>query len=237
MSENRQDGSSPSMPEAPPLWHKVWREVARPFRSRKRFQRRQPRPQPMPPTPESPKPFTFDPQDCTVEPEGLALLKNLVRKTSGHGGPIIEVGTLLGITATHMALVKQPSQKIITVDKYCWNPWGLPPDSHHALAQQALLYLTESGHVEQVRMDKALFFDTYRGPAPALVFLDAIHTYEETKKDIEWAIRAGAHLIAGHDYCSKFPGVIQVVDDFGGPQALAGSVWVLHPQAAMRVAA
>ena len=50
-----------------------------------------------------------------------------------------------------------------------------------------------------------------------MVFLDAIHDYEETKKDIEWARLVGAKIIAGHDYCDEFPGVKQIVDEMGGP--------------------
>jgi len=42
-----------------------------------------------------------------------------------------------------------------------------------------------------------------RGPAasstPAMVFVDAVHDYPETKKDIEWAQKVGARIIAGHD--------------------------------------
>jgi hypothetical protein len=54
-----------------------------------------------------------------------------------------------------------------------------------------------------------------------------VHDYEETKKDIEWARGSGAKIIAGHDYCDEFPGVKQVVDEFGGPRKLCASVWVL----------
>lgn len=218
------------------LWQKALREVSRPFRKKKK--RRHLR---------SDQPFavpapaglaSFDPASCTVEPDGLELLKGLVRKAAHLPGPIIEIGTLVGITATHMALVKGPDQKIITVDNYCWNPWNLAADDQFALAQQILYYLIETGHVEQVRMSKDDFFASYSGPAPALVFLDAWHTYEETKKDIEWAQRVGAKLIAGHDYCDLWPGVKQIVDECGGPAAVGGSVWVLHAdQRQIRIAA
>jgi hypothetical protein len=169
----------------------------------------------------------FHPQQATVEPEGIPLIQRLVRESRKHPGPIIEVGTLLGITTTNMALAKAPDQKIITIDVYCWNPWELPPDVHAALTRQMLHYLSQTGHVEVVRMDKNEFFRDYKGPAPAMVFLDAVHDYEETKKDIEWAQRAGAKIISGHDYCDAFPGVKQVVDEFGGPRQLSGSVWAL----------
>ena len=126
-----------------------------------------------------------------------------------------------------MALAKAPHQKIITVDVYCWNRLGFAPDVHAAFTSQMLYYLSETGHVKVVRMDKNEFFSTYEGPPPSMVFLDAVHDYDETKKDIEWAQRAGARTIAGHDYCDEFPGVKQVVDEFGGPAELGGTVWVL----------
>jgi hypothetical protein len=128
---------------------------------------------------------------------------------------------------SNLNLAKAPNQKIITVDVYCWNPWGLTPEAHEALAAQVLHYLVETGQVERVRMDKNEFFASYQGVAPALVFLDAWHDYEETKKDIEWARSAGARIIAGHDYCDEFPGVKQAVDEFGGPRELAGTAWLL----------
>jgi hypothetical protein len=169
----------------------------------------------------------FHPQQATVEPEAIPFLQELVRESRQFPGPIIEIGTLLGITTTNMALAKAPEQKIITVDLYCWNPWSLPPENHRALTATVLHYLIQTGHVEQVCMDKNEFLRTYQGPPPSMVFLDAIHTYEETKLDIEWARRVGAKIIAGHDYSDQFPGVKQVVDEFGGPRKSAASVWVL----------
>jgi len=169
----------------------------------------------------------FHPNDCTVEPEGVALLRELVRESSRFDGPIIEIGTLLGITATEMALAKAPHQQIKTVDLYCWNPWGLSPDVHAALAEQVLYYLIEKGDVEMIRADKNEYYRSYNSPAPAMVFLDAMHDYEETKRDIEWAKRVGAKIISGHDYCDDFPGVVQAVDEFGGARRIGGTVWVL----------
>lgn len=165
--------------------------------------------------------------EATLSEEERNLIRELVLESAGTPGPIIEIGTLLGATTIHMALAKTAEQQITTVDNYCWNPWGLTPDAHHELAAHALHYLNATGHVRQIRMDKDEFFRTYTGPAPALVFLDAWHTYEETRKDIEWAISAKAAVIAGHDYCKLWPGVIQAVDEHGGPDRLQGSVWVL----------
>jgi predicted O-methyltransferase YrrM len=205
------------------LGPKLWREVKRPFR-RPSQTRHDAAPAA---SPQAPAFASFHPARATVEPEARPLLEKLVRESRRHPGPIIEIGTLMGITTTTIALNKAPDQKVITVDKYCWNPWGISSEAHQALAAQVLRYLVETGHVEQVVMCKNEFFKTYSGPAPALVFLDAIHDYEETKKDIEWASRVGAAIISGHDYSADFPGVIEVVDEFGGPRELLGSVWAL----------
>ncbi|MCI0335145.1 MAG: class I SAM-dependent methyltransferase [Planctomycetes bacterium] len=169
----------------------------------------------------------FHPQQATVESECIPFIQRLVRESGAYSGPIIEIGTLLGVTTTHMALAKTPQQKIITVDFFCWNPWGLTPDAHEALTTQVLYYLQQTGHVKCVRMDKNEFYRAYEGPAPAMVFLDAWHDYDETKRDLQWAIGVGAKIISGHDYCDEFPGVKQVVDEFGGPRQLAGTVWAL----------
>jgi len=42
-----------------------------------------------------------------------------------------------------------------------------------------------------------------------------------------WAKNVGAKIICGHDYCDDFPGVVQIVDELGGPKQLAGSLFVL----------
>jgi hypothetical protein len=223
--------------KAPRLASKVWREIRRPFHqirtsksrpgsavgSEKRAR--------IPTLPDlkgrAPTLADFHPLHATLEPEAVPMIHQLVRESRKYPGPIIEIGTLLGITTTAMALVKAPEQKIITVDLYCWNPWGFTPDVHEALASQILHYLVQTGHVERIRMDKDEFYRTYRGPAPSMVFLDAVHDYEATKRDIQWASRLGAKIIAGHDYCDNFPGVIQIVKEFGGPRKLGGSVWAL----------
>jgi hypothetical protein len=227
--------AQPASPPPARIARKLWREVSRPIRQLSRRVHGA-APQTTSAAPSLAHPYLtgsgagvagFHPQQATVEAAGIPLIQRLVRESRQHPGPIIEVGTLLGITTTNMALAKAPEQKIISVDLYCWNPWGLTPDVHEALTSQVLYYLTQTGHVERVRMDKNEFFSKYRGPAPSMVFLDAMHDYDETKKDIEWARRAGAKIISGHDYCDAFPGVKQIVDECGGPRELGGTVWVL----------
>lgn len=44
------------------------------------------------------------------------------------------------------------------------------------------------------------------------VFIDADHSYEAVRKDIE-AWQSLTHFLCGHDYCLKWPGVIKAVDE------------------------
>jgi hypothetical protein len=166
-------------------------------------------------------------QNNSVTEVEWSLLSKLVEESRNYSGPIVEIGVLAGKTTQRIARYKAPAQKILAVDNFCWNPWGLTPDEQWGLVCHSLDYLVQTGNVEIKRIDKNEFFETYDGPAPSLVFLDAMHDYEETKKDILWAQRVGAKIISGHDYGPDFPGVIQIVDEVGGPKQLAGSVWRL----------
>jgi hypothetical protein len=166
----------------------------------------------------------------SVQEGELALLQELCKECARYDGPLIEIGTLFGFTTTQLALYKKPAQKVVTVDNYSWNPLGLPPQAHFELTARVLEYLVRTGHVEQVRAGKDCFFAHYDQGPPALVFLDADHSYEETKKDIEWANRVGATIICGHDYCNLHPGVERAVDEAGGARTILGTLWVLKRQ-------
>jgi len=163
----------------------------------------------------------------SLRDDELPLLERLVGRAGSSAGPMVEIGTLFGLTTVMIATWKAPEQKVITVDDYSWNPWWLKPEQHFALTQRVLNHLVACGHVEQVRMDKDEFYGQYDGPAPALVFLDAVHEYEPTRDDIAWARAADASIICGHDYCEEFGGLRRAVDEAGGPRELAGSLWVL----------
>lgn len=177
--------------------------------------------------PQTTKP-TFDIISCAVEPSGLVLLTSLVVAASNQPGPIIEIGTLAGISTTHIALYKRPGQQLITVDNYSWNPWGLSKESHFSIAQTVLRYLVEKGEIQQIVADKLYFYDEYHpSEPPALFFTDAMHTYDDVMQDVAWARKVGAQVICGHDYCDEFPGVKQAVDELGGYSQLQGRLWVL----------
>lgn len=173
-------------------------------------------------------PFTLT--QGSVQPDEADFLRQLVGQANDLDGPIIEVGVLFGMTTIRLAQWKRPGKPLLAVDNFAWNPLELTPNEHLELTRGVLGYLLAIGEVAIVQQGKNEFYETYSGPPPALVFLDAIHTYEETKLDIEWALRAGAQLISGHDYSPDFPGVVQAVEECGGLQGKGGTVWCLkHP--------
>lgn len=61
-----------------------------------------------------------------------------------------------------------------------------------------------------------------------LVFIDAIHLYEEVKKDISaWMSKVkNGGILCGDDYIEGFPGVIRAVDEmFGDNKIVKEGVW------------
>jgi hypothetical protein len=124
-------------------------------------------------------------------------------------------------------LNKSPLQPVIAVDLFNWNPAHLSPDQHYRILSLGLRsFAGDDSGLKIVRADKNEFYSSYHGAPPALVFLDAIHTYEETLKDIRWAQATGAMIICGHDFA--FPGVAQAVDEAGGAKKICGTLWRLN---------
>lgn len=70
-----------------------------------------------------------------------------------------------------------------------------------------------------------------------MIYIDALHTYEAVKNDIKMAMDmlAPKGILAGHDYTEapyqgkQFPGVVQAVDEIGGPDCVfSDSSWIKH---------
>ncbi|MEO8697249.1 MAG: class I SAM-dependent methyltransferase [Acidimicrobiales bacterium] len=140
---------------------------------------------------------------------------------------IVEIGTLFGYSTRVIALAKPQSAKLVTVDAYSWNPLCLRPSAHRRVTAELLEESVRDFNVSVVAADKDDFYASYRGPAPALIFLDADHGYEPTKRDIEWATSFPGALVCVHDYTAAFPGVMRAVDESGGPARLVGTLCTL----------
>lgn len=145
--------------------------------------------------------------------------------TEGRSKTIVEVGTLFGLTAREMAN-GVVGGRVIAVDNFTWNPFGLPAAVHEDFTRRILRGST----VELWKMDSAAF----RTKAKALgridmVFFDADHRYEAVKAELLWAKAAGISQICGHDYGNPNPlfGVTRAVDEVFGKEnvEVVGMCW------------
>jgi hypothetical protein len=142
--------------------------------------------------------------------------------------PIIEIGTLFGSSARVIAQNKKDDQELLTVDAFTWNPCGLTQQQHKHITERVLAEAVQNGNVRVLHMDKTEFYETYGGLKPAMIFIDADHSYEATRDDIQWALSRGVDLICGHDYANNMPGVVRAVDESGGVKNLVDTLWVLR---------
>mgnify|MGYP003319315675 CR=1 FL=1 len=140
-------------------------------------------------------------------------------------GTFVEFGTLFGLTAKAVAAVK-PKLKVIAVDNFSWNPFGLPPKLHEQFTRKILANEIAAGRITVVN---ATSEDFRRGckAAPDAVFFDAQHEYEPVRDEIAWAKKTGVRCIMGHDYKnpSKRFGVTQAVDEAFQSVDVVGMCW------------
>lgn len=170
------------------------------------------------------KPSVFALGGLTAQEE--TRVTELVRAAAVYPGPVIEFGTLFGLTTRLIAAEARSGQPVITVDNFCWNPFGLPPALHENFTRRILRGELGSGQVTLHAGNSATFRSRYRGTAPAMVFLDADHTYAAVQEEIAWAQGLGVPLICGHDYGNPAFGVTRAVDEaFPRGVEVRGMVW------------
>ena len=140
-------------------------------------------------------------------------------------GTFVEFGTLFGFTAKAIAAAK-PKLRIVAVDNFSWNPFGLPPKLHEQFTRKILANEIAAGRITVVNATSEGF---RRGctMAPDAVFFDAQHEYEPVRDEIAWAKKAGVRCIMGHDYKnpSKRFGVTQAVDEAFQSVDVVGMCW------------
>lgn len=98
-------------------------------------------------------------------------------------------------------------------------------DSLRLIERRNFRWLTAQGRAEECAH---LFADG----SLDVVFIDACHTYEGTKAQMELyraKLKPGG-LLCGHDYCDTFLGVIQAVDELHPERQLVpgGSLWAIR---------
>ncbi len=162
----------------------------------------------------------------SITEEDERRVMELTRKASAMPGPIIEVGTLFGFTTQLIATCKPAAKKLVAVEYFVWNPFGLSAEDHRSFTKRVLRYVTE--HCNTVIYDGTShdFFSSYQGERPSMVFIDADHSYEAVKEEIAWARKLEIPIISGHDYSQTHPGVMKAVDEaFGKKIEVVGNVW------------
>lgn len=160
------------------------------------------------------------------------FVRSLVRaceraKVTGRAcGPIVEFGTLFGLTTRLIAAEACAGQRVLTVDNFCWNPFGLPPSLHEAFTRRILRGELAGGRVELCVCDSETFRAKYRDAVPVMVFLDADHSFASVRDEIAWAKKLGVPLICGHDYGNQQFDVTRAVDEaFPEGVDVRGMVW------------
>ena len=138
------------------------------------------------------------------------LYKQVVEKQQSEAH-FVEIGSLQGQSACYMAVEIINSNKTIKFD--CIDPWR-----HKQLVYNLFLKNTETVRsvVNPIRLPSTEASNLYADNSLDFVFIDAIHTYKCVKDDIKhWypKVKKGG-ILAGHDYCSDWPSVVQAVDEF-----------------------
>jgi predicted O-methyltransferase YrrM len=167
---------------------------------------------------------------------GEGELLFLAEEASKHK-KIVEAGVFCGRSLRAMA---DNTNGIV----YAVDPWdGSEYDNPSDLAYQE--YLKTGGltvfsefsvnlfeHIVDgtVRFERKKFKDFYIDD-PDMIFIDAIHKYENVKEDIHHALkllRSGG-LLCGHDYTSHWPEVIKAVDEiFGKDIHVTEGIWWIN---------
>ena len=156
-----------------------------------------------------------------IDPEDAAWL------TANASGIVIEVGTYTGASAEAI-LASSSVKQLICVDPFNGSAgdhqtcvWS--PEAVFAMLQARLVKHVGRFTVMQTTSLNAscLLKDAFAD----MVFIDADHSYESVKQDIQiWMPKLHfGGLMCGHDYESRFPGVVKAVQEFAGTGGFAGS--------------
>lgn len=129
----------------------------------------------------------------------------------------VEVGCLRG-TFADTFLSHWPGETLVSIDP--WQPIGDYRYERRTDLDFALHRLAKHGdRIDlQPEVDSECLADRIlvRYGHPEFVFLDGDHSRAGTAKsiDIWWPRLADNGILAGHDYCAVFPGVIEAIDEF-----------------------
>ncbi|MBU6346911.1 MAG: class I SAM-dependent methyltransferase [Cyanobacteria bacterium REEB494] len=147
-----------------------------------------------------------------------SVYKMLV-KNCRDDGRIVELGAWKGRSSSFLvveAYNKSPKIEIHIVDTWGDNPYDGSQDQASKVYEKFVENMAPLNGLFQLhRMNTADAANLFENKSLDGVFIDADHSYEAVKKDIQnWLpkIRKGG-ILAGHDYNHSWPGVIKAVDE------------------------
>lgn len=143
--------------------------------------------------------------------------------TEDMGYTVVEVGTLFGLTARELASTVVGG-RVIAVDNFSWNPFGLPSEIHEAFTRRIL----RGSRAELINCSSSDWRKQVTGCID-MIFFDASHRYEDVKAECLWAKERGIPNICGHDYGNPNPrfGVTRAVNEVFGAENIevVGMCW------------
>jgi hypothetical protein len=148
----------------------------------------------------------------TTEEDMVGIVEN-TKTAAAISMPIIEIGALFGLPTQLIATYKPADKPLIAVELFNWNPFILSPSDHRVFINRVLSYCKAHCNTCIYDGSNADFYRSYQCETPAMVFIDADHSYEGVKFDIDWAVKKGVPIISGHDYTALHPGVKRAVDE------------------------
>lgn len=144
-------------------------------------------------------------------------------------GSVAEVGSWKGRSTT--VLLEGCKGPVLAVDN--WS--GHDPSSNGALERHASetdvhaeFLKNTSGYSNLTVRQSDSVAGSVEGEAFDMVFIDAEHTYEGCRADIDAWLPRARRVIAGHDYNEAWPGVIKAVKETFGQVKTVGSIWYVE---------
>ncbi len=164
----------------------------------------------------------------------LTGLQDLIREHVRPPLSILEIGAFVGDSTREFA---KAGAVVLSVD-----PWDEQMPGYHVEGDilEAWRENTKGLNVVAWRGTAGAFYRDafcggFMGVRFDMAYIDAVHTYDAVRFDIENCERilAPGGILAGHDYCpANFPGVVQAVDEAAARLNLtvktyADTSWVL----------
>lgn len=150
-----------------------------------------------------------------------------LRKFAGEAESIVEVGCWKGRSTK--TLLEYCSGTVYAVDHFSGTDSDLSSDLASVELDIYGQFIKNVGHyknLEILKGESVKIAKGFNGTKVDMVFIDAGHTYEECKEDIEAWLPKCNKRIAGHDYVEGHAGVIDAVNEkFGDRVNVVDSIW------------